>query len=148
MSLGLMSSAAEYTRGSGLMVEIFPRWLQHRWADIGGFPPPRQEWNCESTANSGMQVGTARDAPVKAEVPRGAKAEGDSVRSELGLAKEAPEPGVRSEVKDAMQWPQQEHHERGHGQRAANGWPERCRRCKRQSAAKRKRVPAEECLHW
>ena len=53
-----------------------------------------------------MQVGTAVDAAVKAEVPRGAKAEGDSVRSELGLAKEAPEPGVRSELKEAMQRPQ------------------------------------------
>ena len=48
-------------------------------------------------------MGTARDAAVKAEVPRGAKAEGDSVRSELGPAKEAPEPGVRSELKEVVQ---------------------------------------------
>ena len=51
----------------------------------------------------GDSVRPALDAAVKAEVPRGAKAEGDSVRSELGLAKEAPEPGVRSELKEAMQ---------------------------------------------
>ena len=61
-----------------------------------------------------MQVETAVDAAVKAEsglerglaVSRGAKAEGDSVRPELGVGKEAPEPGVKSELKEAMQRPQ------------------------------------------
>ena len=87
-------------------METPPRWLMDVWADIGGFPPSRQQWKCESTVNSGMQVGTAVDAAVKAEVPRGAKAEGDWVRPELGVAKEAPGPGVKSELKEAMQRPQ------------------------------------------
>ena len=51
-------------------------------------------------------MGTARDAAVKAEVPRGAKAEGDSVRPELGVGRETPEPGVKSELKEAIQRPQ------------------------------------------
>ena len=58
------------------------------------------------------------DAAVKAEsamerglaVSRGAKMEsevkGDSVRPELGVGKETPEPGVKSELKEAMQRPQ------------------------------------------
>ena len=105
------------------------------WADIGGFPPPRQQRKCESTVNSGMQVEAAVDAAVKAEatepavdtvgdlvgpatstcnlrrrwmrlrglgVSRGAKAEGDSLWPELGVGKEASEPCVKRELKEAM----------------------------------------------
>ena len=98
------------------------------WADIGGFPPPRQQWKCESTVNSEMQVEAAVDAAVKAEatepavhtatstcnlrrrwmrlrglgVPRGAKAEGDSLWPELGVGKEASEPCVKRELKEAV----------------------------------------------
>ena len=34
------------------------------------------------------------------------EAKGDSVRPELGVGKETPEPGVKSELKEAMQRPQ------------------------------------------
>ena len=85
------------------------------WADIGGSPPPRQQWKFGSMVNSVMQ-GEVPSKPAVGEgsglerglaVSRGVKMESevkcDSVRPELGVGKETPELGVG---KETIQWSQ------------------------------------------
>ena len=97
------------------MLDTPPRWLMAVWADIGGSPPPRQQWKFGSMVNSVMQGEVPLEAALEEGsglerglvVSRGVKMESeekcDVVRPELGVDKATPELAVG---KETIQWSQ------------------------------------------